>query len=550
MYEEHFGLTSRPFGAKAEGTSVFVGPNQTRVMTSLNKGLTATDAVITVTGPVGVGKTTIVSRALETISPGRLVAWVGRMQLAPDEVLDLLLAGFGVQRQSRGTIQRFAAFRRLLAERAATGTPIAIVVEDAQRIGVDALVEIEALTAADTADSNSANIILMGQAELNKLLANPELARLKQRNRLRQTIEALDESEVSSYLQHCVREAGGDYNALFENGVDNIVYRCSEGVPRVINTLCETALTTAAEDGDSQVSIALMRRVAADAFGFEQTALNAIPDITPKVLPEAAESSESIDEPDADAVTREREVAAEETDIDPPAVDTSEAPKEFAEEDHQIPELINDTHPVLKRVEDDPAIAFNTDAEATQTQKSLRLPKLDSDDSATDEADSEDEFSLDAALSVEAEETNVMPGITPNMDELAAAAKRQEAAEIAAAPTENIPTLSDSMRIDVEKEVQAAKEAPQQNSPENIEQEPIAKTMENQPDEVDANDADEVVVEETSPAVSTEQAQPGETSTAGDEEVKPRPTTESPVNGEAQVELLEAELDSEPETNI
>ena len=117
MYEEHFGLKSRPFGAQAEGAGVFVGPQQAKIMTSLTKGLGAADAVVTVTGPAGVGKTTIVSRALESISPGRMVAWVGRMQLAPDEVLELLLTGFGVSREIRGTIQRFAAGICFIASR-------------------------------------------------------------------------------------------------------------------------------------------------------------------------------------------------------------------------------------------------------------------------------------------------------------------------------------------------------------------------------------------------------------------------------------------------
>ena len=285
MYEAHFGLKHRPFGSKAEGVGVFVGPQQTNIMTSLKKGLAAADAIVTVTGPFGVGKTTIVSRALESISPNRMVAWVGRMQLSPDEVLELLLAGFGVSRQSKGTLQRFAAFRRLLNERAAAGAQVAIVVEDAMRIGVDALAELEALTAADTGDTGSANIILMGPPELNKLLTTtPELARIHQRNRLRQTIDRLSAAEVNGYLKHCLREAGGDSDAIFEDGVTDILYRCSEGIPRIINTLCATALSTAAESGARQVSVALMRQVAADAFGFEPDLVAVTPSVElPKV---------------------------------------------------------------------------------------------------------------------------------------------------------------------------------------------------------------------------------------------------------------------------
>ncbi len=168
MYQKHFGLKKKPFSAVAEGAVVFVGPQQTKIMKSLNKALAAVDSVVVVTGPVGVGKTTIVTRALGSISPSRTVAWIGRMAPAPDEVLDILLASFGIGRKARrkGTIQRFALFRRLLAQRADSGAQVAIVVEDAQRLGSDVLAELEVLTATDAADANGANganIILMGQ---------------------------------------------------------------------------------------------------------------------------------------------------------------------------------------------------------------------------------------------------------------------------------------------------------------------------------------------------------------------------------------------------
>ncbi|MDH3442088.1 MAG: AAA family ATPase, partial [Gammaproteobacteria bacterium] len=238
-------------------------------MANLRKGLTALDAVVTISGPAGVGKTTIVGRALDTITPNRMAAWVGRMQLAPDEVLQLLLTGFGINQKTTGTIRRFAVFRRLLAERAAAGAPVAIVVEDAHRIGVDALVELEALTAADTGDATSANIILMGQSNLKALLAKPELARLNQRTRLRQAVPPLSQPEANGFLKHCIRVAGGDYDKIFDAGVAEIVYSCSEGIPRMMNTLCESALTTAMEDGLTTVSAALMHKVAVDAFGYE-----------------------------------------------------------------------------------------------------------------------------------------------------------------------------------------------------------------------------------------------------------------------------------------
>ena len=552
MYEAHFGLKSRPFGSKAEGAAVFVGPQQAKIMTSLKKGLAAQDAVVTVTGPVGVGKTTIVSRALESLSPGRMMAWVGRMQLGPEEVVELLLAGFGIQRKGAGTIRRFAAFRRMLNERAQTGIPVAIVVEDAQRLGADALAEIEALTAADNGDATSANIILMGQPGLHQLLARPELARMKQRNRLRQSIDAFTAAEVGGYLKHCIRHAGGNYDEIFAPGVADIVFACSEGIPRVINTLCESALSSAMDDAANMVTAALMHQVAADAFGYDgplpadamtpgksgetstashspASASETGPPVRHAVdidreadsarahesepparavstpvaptatsdqpdelnLPRAArnivvESGRYPELPAIESVppgpTKTRDskaVEARSTAASAPAAGPADSPA-ADDDDFEIPELINDTQPeltVLSPPRDSAAAAGRSNASAkadrqtptpaadgiaTNTVKAGNAGQPTAAGDNDDDAD-DDNFDLDAALTIDVEETNLMQGITGNLEGVAVDAQPDanvSSRNSGTAPVaDDLPTLSNSMRVDVKKEVQRAKVA-------------------------------------------------------------------------------------------
>jgi type II secretory pathway predicted ATPase ExeA len=227
MYEKHFGLTSRPFRSKTVASGVFVGPAQIKLISSLKKAFAASDAIVMVTGPVGVGKSTVVNRALEGIGNQRIVAHIGRMQLAADEVLELLLTEFNVSRQPNGTIQRFAAFKRLLHDWAAAGTRVFIVVEDADRIGSDALIELEALTASDSGDGAGAGIVLMGQQTLAERLANPDLARLRQRIRLRHGAVPFSAAEALGYLKHCIRNAGGDFDSIFDPAAADMLYRCS-----------------------------------------------------------------------------------------------------------------------------------------------------------------------------------------------------------------------------------------------------------------------------------------------------------------------------------
>ena len=479
-------------------------------MKGLHNGLLVQDAIVTVSGPVGCGKTTVVNRGLATMSPGRMAAWVGRMKLSPEETLELLLAGFGFNRQTNSTLQRFAAFRRLMNVRAAAGVPVAIVVEDARKLGAAVLAEIEALTASDTADGGGANIILMGDQGLNDLLADPELARLKQRIRRRLQVRPLSEMETTGYLKHAIRAAGGNYDALFEQGVASIVHACSEGMPRMINLLCESAMTATMDAGDTRVSAQLMHEVAANNFGYDGPAPSAIslqpapePAVQPAPEPAAALPVEEpatalpVEEPLRAPVAAQVEVPVEapveaqelpqpdhaallpgirEEDIpetarnliveygrypeEPPAAQESgaddcavqpAAPAAAAEEMPEvspvhddeptltdIPELINDTHPQLDALSDAVsellAVGADEDPEATAV----------ADDSENDEA-----FDLDAALSPEVESTNLMPGITPNLDEIVASEGADRPATPAPADDlDDVPTLSEAMRVD------------------------------------------------------------------------------------------------------
>ena len=219
----------------------------------------------------------------------------------------------------------------------------------------------------------------MSQGDIKEILATPELARLNQRNRLRQKIDPLNEVDVSNYIEHCIAEAGGDFGSIFAEGVADIVFRCSEGVPRIINTLCETALMAAAEDGLQQVTVDLMRHVAADAFGFEQTQLNEIPSDADAQKAQSDHGQEPVD----DEQTAEPDTAAE-TDAavaGGPDQAATDEPDLSASDAFLIPDLINDTQPVLQQIEDEAAQSLPVESAEMRASPSL---------SANDDADPSD----------------------------------------------------------------------------------------------------------------------------------------------------------------
>lgn len=293
MYESHFDLKKRPFRALALGNDVFIGPQSAATINAIKKGLASPDAIAAVSGPVGGGKTTLVGRALQSVGERHATIAIGRIQLGHDEVLELLLEEMGVDPLPAGTVQRFTLFRRLLKKAADRSTRVIVTAEDAARIGIDALSELEALTAADAGVSNGANVVLMGDEELDALLAAPRLARLKQRLRLRHTVKPLDANELLAYLKHGFRLAGGDFEAVFEPGSAGLLHELSGGIPRMVNNLVDAAMVAAAECDSKTIGTGQIRQVAAEEFGIET---RETPAESPPTSVEPVENTDNADE--------------------------------------------------------------------------------------------------------------------------------------------------------------------------------------------------------------------------------------------------------------
>jgi len=354
MYEQHFGLKKRPFRANAIGTAVFVGPHIATTTATLKKALTANDAIVSISGPVGSGKTTLVSRALESLGSGQKTVLVARMRLNSDDVLEFLLDELGIEEKPNGTIQRFALFRRHLKKLAENDQRLFIAIEDGVRLGADTLAEIEALTAADAGESEGASILLMGDEALDALLREAPLARVQQRIRQRVKITALPVAEMRGYLRHCFRLAGRDFEQIFEANAAELLHHLSDGIPRIANNLVESAMTAAADQDLDKVATTLLARIAENEYGLSAA------DFDLETQPVAV----AADEPEAEAVPElpvpEPAVVMPEPEPGPlpiPELAVEEPVIVFAEpykdkdaaqeSEDEIPELIQDTLPDL-----------------------------------------------------------------------------------------------------------------------------------------------------------------------------------------------------------
>jgi len=293
MYKQHFGLQRSLFeGGIAREEDVFLGPRQQLVIANLKMALTTPDSIVTITGALGVGKTTLASTALRMTTTRLALAWVGGTPLNSDELLELLLAEFEFTPYGMGRVERLRTWRQFMTELSVTDTRLCILVENAQDMAPDILGALESFTTADPNGCPGANVVLMGNSDLHQILETPALAQLKQRIRSRQRLDPLSLEDVEAYLRRRVTAAGGDYEAIFAPGTAAVLHCYSAGIPRVIGNICETTLALAAARKAPQVTPPMMMQVASKVYGLAPSGpLPAPPVATSAPAPQTAATS-------------------------------------------------------------------------------------------------------------------------------------------------------------------------------------------------------------------------------------------------------------------
>lgn len=268
MYEAHFGLEKSLFGGGiAHESAVFMGPRQQQIAAKFGVALTTYDSVIVLTGPAGVGKTTLTAAALRMTHTRVALGWLPSTPTNGAELLEALLAEFGQSAHRVGRIERQQMWRQFVSEMSATDTRVFVIAEHADTLEIGVLRALEAATAADPNGCPGANVILLGQAELAERLNPPALASLRQRVRLRQSLEPFSPLELEAYLRRRVADAGGAFDRVFGPGAAAALHRFTDGLPRALHNLCETGLTLAAAEGAERVTAELIATIATEHFG-------------------------------------------------------------------------------------------------------------------------------------------------------------------------------------------------------------------------------------------------------------------------------------------
>ena len=212
---------------------------------------------------MGTGKTTLLNRLLDWLHGQRVAtAFIFNSQLNVNQLFDFIVAEFEISCESREKSQILLRLNQWLLERYRAGETAVLIIDEAQNLSPEVLEEVRLLTNLETSTEKLLQIVLTGQPELEEKLKLTELRQLRQRITLRCRTAVLTLEETFGYIAERLRIAGANGEPIFSKEAIQAVHMYSQGIPRVVNLLCEHSLINAYVDHLRPVPAHLVEEVA------------------------------------------------------------------------------------------------------------------------------------------------------------------------------------------------------------------------------------------------------------------------------------------------
>lgn len=270
MYHQYFGLKEAPFSIAVNPRYLFMSARHREALAHLLYGVGEGGGFILLTGEVGTGKTTINRCLLDQLPDAIDLALILNPAVSAAELLATVCDELGIEYSKGEKSLKVLTdkIHHLLLENHANKRNTVLLIDEAQHLKFDVLEQIRLLTNLETNTEKLLQIILVGQPELQQLLAKPELRQLSQRITARYQLKPLNFEETDAYIRHRLQVAGFPAGQeLFPGRVVKSIFRASKGVPRLINVLCDRMLLGAYGQNKNQIDDRLFKQAVSEVFG-------------------------------------------------------------------------------------------------------------------------------------------------------------------------------------------------------------------------------------------------------------------------------------------
>jgi general secretion pathway protein A len=240
MYEEYYGLISKPFQLNPDPGFYFGSKQHRRAKAYLEYGVQRSEGFIVITGEIGAGKTTIVRGLLDSLDPATVMAAnLVSTQLDAEDTLRMVGAAFGIRVKDTSKADLLMALEAFLITQTSQNKRCLLIVDEAQNLSPKAVEELRMLSNFQYGKQALLQTFLVGQPEFRDILQNPNMQQLRQRVTATCHIGPMDQDETRGYIEHRLKCAGATNRPTFEPTAFEVIFAASGGIPRRINSLCD-----------------------------------------------------------------------------------------------------------------------------------------------------------------------------------------------------------------------------------------------------------------------------------------------------------------------
>jgi general secretion pathway protein A len=258
VYESFYGFREKPFNLTPDPKYLYLSRRHAEAFAHLEFGHRERGGFVVITGEVGAGKTTLARSFLAHLGPQTASAVVLYPALSAVELLRAILQDLHIPEPGVSLKDLVDALHRFLLEAHRSGRNVVLLIDEAQDLAPDVLEQVRLLSNLETDTDKLIQIVLMGQSELNTMLARHELRQLAQRVTARYHLDALSPLECADYVRHRLEVAGGAGKVAFTHDALAAIQHASGGLPRLVNLLCDRALLAGYVRGQREIDAALV----------------------------------------------------------------------------------------------------------------------------------------------------------------------------------------------------------------------------------------------------------------------------------------------------
>jgi general secretion pathway protein A len=265
MYNDYYGFKKSPFNMTPNARFFFNSPKHTEALSTILYAIKERKGFVVITGDIGSGKTTVCRTVLSQLGSDTEYALITNTHLNARDLMMTVLDEFGVEYTSTSKARLLAQFNSYLIEQMQRNKNVVLIIDEAQNLKPAVLEEIRMLSNLETDEDKLIQIVFLGQPELRKKLSLPRLEQLRQRVVVFFHLTPLSREDAVAYIYHRLLLASGSEKAYFTHKAAMMVADASNGIPRIINQLCDSALLSGYVNEQRVIDVDLMEEVIAES---------------------------------------------------------------------------------------------------------------------------------------------------------------------------------------------------------------------------------------------------------------------------------------------